>query len=140
MFQVKELSNFSKVSPDTIRHYTRIGLLRPARNPENGYCQYSFSDSKRLDFIRKAKNLGYSLKEIKQIISESQRGESPCPIVRDLIVHRIKENRARLEELMELQVRMEQALASWDHMPNGVPDGNSICYLIESIGIHQSST
>ncbi len=139
IYQVKELAELCKVPPDTIRHYTRIGLLRPARNPENGYCQYTFSDSKRLDFIRKAKSLGYSLKEIEHIIGESQKGNSPCPLVRDLIHHRIHENRVHLEELMELQVRMEQALASWANMPNGIPDGNSICHLIESIGINQGS-
>ncbi|MGR9073015.1 MAG: MerR family transcriptional regulator [Gammaproteobacteria bacterium] len=140
LYQVKELSVLCKVSPDTIRHYTRIGLLQPTRNPENGYCQYTRKDSKKLDFIRKAKSLGYSLKEIEHILIESQKGKSPCPLVRDLISHRIQENRARLEELMELQLRMEKALKKWTAMPDGVPDGNSICHLIETIDINRNST
>jgi MerR family transcriptional regulator, Zn(II)-responsive regulator of zntA len=137
LYQVKELANLCSVPPDTIRHYTRIGLLRPARDPVNGYRQYTQSDSKRLGFIRTAKSLGYSLKEIEHILAESQKGKSPCPLVRDLIGHRIQVNRARLEQLMELQVRMEQALKSWKKMPDGVPNGDSICHLIESVGNKQ---
>ncbi len=37
LYRVNELAKFCDVSPDTIRHYTRIGLLKPSRNPENGY-------------------------------------------------------------------------------------------------------
>lgn len=133
LYRVKELAKLCQVPPDTIRHYTRIGLLQPTRDPVNGYRQYTVSDSKRLDFIRKAKNLGFSLKEIEHILAESQKGKSPCPLVRDLIRQRIQANRARLDHLLELQERMERALASWDHMPDGIPDGDSVCYLIESV-------
>lgn len=140
MYQVKELADFCHVTPDTIRHYTRIGLLSPSRDPVSGYRQYTQNDSKRLDFIRTAKSLGYSLKEIEHILAESRKGKSPCPLVRDLISHRIQANRARLEQLMELQIRMEKSLTSWKNMPDGVPDGDSICHLIESVGIHQGST
>lgn len=133
LYQVKELANLCKVPADTVRHYTRIGLLRPDRDPVNGYYKYRHSDSKRLDFIKKAKKLGYSLKEIEHILAESRKGKSPCPMVRELISRRIRENRAHLEQLMELQIRMEHALASWEKMPDGVPDGISICHLIETV-------
>ena len=46
---------------------------------------------------------------------------------------RIDENRQRLDELLALQVRMEQALKKWGDMPDGVPDGHSVCHLIESV-------
>jgi DNA-binding transcriptional MerR regulator len=139
MYQVKELAKLCKVPVDTVRHYTRIGLLSPERDPVNGYHKYRLSDSKRLDFIKKAKKLGYSLKEIEHILAESRKGKSPCPLVRELISQRIRENRLHLEQLMELQVRMEQALASWEKMPDGVPDGNSICHLIEFVDLNKDS-
>ena len=132
LYRVNELAKLCDVPPDTIRHYTRIGLLNPSRNPENGYRQYTINDSKRLDFIMKAKTLGFSLKEIEHILSESRKKQSPCPLVRDLIAKRISINRARLEHLMELQKRMEQAVKIWSKLPDGIPDGNSICYLIET--------
>lgn len=140
LYQVKDLSKLCKVPADTIRHYTRIGLLRPDRDPVNGYCKYRVSDSIRLNFIRMAKSLGYTLKEIEHILAESRKGKSPCPTVREMISQRIQENRARLEQLMELQVRMEDALAQWEKMPDRMPNGDSICHLIEYMGIYQSST
>ncbi|MGY6277273.1 MerR family transcriptional regulator [Methylomonas sp. MgM2] len=136
-YQVKQLAELCNVPADTVRHYTRIGLLKPDRNPDNGYYKYRVGDSKRLDFIMKAKSLGYSLKEIEQILAESRKGKSPCPLVRELISRRIQDNRAHLEQLMELQIRMENALTSWKKMPNGIPDGNSICHLIESTEINK---
>ena len=133
LYQVKELANLCRVPADTVRHYTRIGLLRPDRDPVNGYYKYHPSDSKRLEFIKKAKSLGFSLKEIEHILAESRKGTSPCPMVRELISQRIVDNREHLEQLMELQIRMENALESWKKMPDGAPDGISICHLIESV-------
>lgn len=140
LIQVKDLAQICNVSPDTVRYYIRIGLLQPTRDPGNGYRQFTVSDTKRLDFIRKAKSLGYTLNEIKHILAESQKGNSPCPLVRELISHRIQANRARLEQLMELQARMEQALVSWSNMPDGAPSGNCVCQLIESISVNPEST
>ena len=140
LFQVKELAQYCNVPLDTVRHYTRIGLLEPSRDPVNGYRQFNTSDSIRLNFIRRAKTLGFSLNEIKRILTECQKGKSPCPMVRDLINKRIKTNRARLEQLMELQIRMEQALSDWATMSDGIPGEHSICQLIESFGMNHDST
>lgn len=140
LFQVKELAQLCNVHPDTIRHYSRIGLLQPTRDPGNGYRQFTVSDTKQLNFIKSAQKLGFTLNEIKHILAECQKGKSPCPMVRNLIDHRIKVNRVRLEQLMELQIRMEQALADWAHMQDGTPGGDSICQLIESFGVNHGST
>lgn len=140
LYRVKELAKLCQVPPETIRHYSRIGLLRPQRDPTNGYRQYTVEDAKRLDFIRRAKSLGFSLREIEHILTESRKGKSPCPLVRDLIGRRIRTNRIHLEQLMTLQVRMEKALKSWEKMPDGIPDGYSICHLIESFGIDRMTS
>jgi MerR family transcriptional regulator, Zn(II)-responsive regulator of zntA len=139
LFQVKDLAHHCNVSPDTVRHYTKIGLLEPTLNPVNGYRQFNTDDSIRLNFIRRAKTLGFSLNEIKRILTEYEKGKSPCPMVRDLIYKRIKVNRARLEQLMELQIRMEQALSDWTTMSDGIPGEHSICQLIESFGYSHDS-
>lgn len=132
MMTVLELARKSGVSPHVVRYYTRLGLLRPLSNPQNGYRMFTEPDVARLKFIRKAQSLGFTLKEITQIFKESSRGESPCPNVRRIIERRIEENREALNELMKLQTRMEQALVRWSKMPDGVPDGNTVCHLIES--------
>ncbi len=132
MLTVSELANRSGATPHAVRYYTRKGLLRPDKNPHNGYHQYRVSEVTWLRFIRQAKGLGYTLNEIKAIMHDSDHEQSPCPRVREILQRRIVENRIKLEELMSLQTRMEQALLEWADMPDGVPDGHSVCHLIES--------
>lgn len=133
MLTVSELSKVTQTTPDAIRHYVRIGLLIPSRDPVNGYKQFRDDDIKKTKFIRRAKGLGFTLSDIKTIFNHSNDGQSPCPAVRDIIIQRIDENRSRLAELNRLQHRMDDALEKWQSMPDGEPDGEAICHLIESV-------
>jgi DNA-binding transcriptional MerR regulator len=130
---VLELARKSDVEDHVIRYYARIGLLHPTYHSRNGYKIFADSDVARVRFVRRAQSLGYTLKEIAQIFEESLRGKSPCPRVREIIKRRIKENRDKLDALVQLQTRMERALAQWSKMPDGVPDGTMVCHLIESV-------
>ena len=132
MLTVTELANRSGATPHVVRYYTRMGLLRPERNPGNGYRLYEYREVGWLRFIRQAKRLGYTLKEIREIMHDADQDKSPCPRVREILLRHIDENRRQLEELVALQTRMEQALEQWADMPDGVPDGHSVCHLIES--------
>ena len=132
MLTVTELANRSGATPHAVRYYTRMGLLQPERNPDNGYHLYKPRDIDGLRFIRQAKRLGYTLNEIKVIVHDADKGKSPCPRVRKILQRHIVENRRHLEELMALQTRMENALLDWADKPDGVPDGHSVCHLIES--------
>lgn len=140
MFTVSELAGRAEVTPDTVRHYVHIGMLRPERNPHNGYKLFSDVDVTRLRFIRQAQGLGFTLAEIAEILGHSTNGNSPCPQVREVMQRRIVENKAKLKELNTLQKRMEDALKRWETMPNGQPDGDSVCHLIESITLMESNT
>ncbi len=131
--KVNELSKLTQVTPAAIRHYVRIGLLHPKRNPVNDYQLFSDGDVKRVNFIRQAKGLGFSLNDIQEIFKHGSRGQSPCPTVRKLIDQRIDNNRIRLAELNTLTRRMKEALEKWKNMPDGEPNGDEICHLIETV-------
>jgi len=133
MLTANILAKQSDVSLYTVRHYTRIGLLRPSRNSQNNYKVYQSSDVARVRFIQAAKNLGFSLSDVADILDEAKHGNSPCPIVRDIIVSRIEENRHKIKEMQKLQRKMENALKDWSKMENSMPTGDSVCHLIESI-------
>jgi DNA-binding transcriptional MerR regulator len=128
---VKELAERTGVSGEVVRYYTRLGLLRPARDTANRYRRYSRADLLRLNFIRRAKTLGYTLGEIRRILRASDRRQSPCPQVREIILRRIARNKTHMEEAMALQKRMERAARLWQTMPDAVPIGDSVCHLIE---------
>lgn len=132
MFTVNQLAIQSNAPAHVVRYYARIGLIQPTTQQQNGYRLFASQDATRLRFIRMAKLLGFTLNEIKQITQHADSAESPCEEVRKIIQNRILENRAKINEMMKLQARMEMALAQWKLMPDGVPDGSSVCHLIES--------
>lgn len=117
----------------TVRYYTRIGLLKPSRQPSNNYKIYKPSDATRLRFIVAAKELGFTLAEISEILDEAKHGNSPCPMVREIVERRLEENRRKIEELKGLQKKMKRALADWSEMQDAMPNGDSVCHLIESV-------
>ncbi|EMP54784.1 MerR family transcriptional regulator [Marinobacter santoriniensis NKSG1] len=129
--KVKEIADAAGVKPDTVRFYTREGLLNPARNPENNYQQYGADDLRRLRFARKARQLGFSLPEIRDILGEADENHSPCPMVREVFERRLADVEREIRELEQLRQRMQNALSAWKQMPDGTPDGHTICRLIE---------
>lgn len=132
---VSELAKRAGVTADTVRHYTRSGLLVPTRDESNGYNCYSNDGLARLLFVRKARRLGFSLGDVRDILRESTHGHSPCPLVRKIMEQRLRETRHGLQDLEKLQARMEHAAALWASMPNGIPDGKAVCHLIEAIAM-----
>ena len=91
MLTVTGLARRSGATPHAVRYYTRMGLLRPERDPDNGYRLYKPREVNWLRFTRQAKQLGYTLNEIKAIMHDADRGQSPCPRVREILQRRIVE-------------------------------------------------
>lgn len=138
MMTAAVLARKTNVPLFTIRYYTKIGLLKPSRDLRNGYKQYKQSDKDRLAFINAAKELGFTLSEIEEILDHAAHSNSPCPMVRDVVEKRIIENREKIKEMKRLQKRLESAAEMWKSMKNSTPDGHSVCRLIESFA--ESST
>lgn len=132
MITASVLAKMTDVPVFTVRHYTRIGLLSPVRNSVNGYKMYRPSDVERLNFITSAKELGFTLAEIAEILDHAAHRDTPCPMVREIVDKRIEENRQRIAELKRLQKRLEKAADLWSGMNNSIPNGHSVCQLIET--------
>jgi DNA-binding transcriptional MerR regulator len=132
MMTAAVLARETEVPLFTVRYYTRIGLLKPGRDLRKGYKIYKPSDKQRLRFINSAKELGFTLAEIEEILDHAAHNNSPCPMVRDIVEQRIEENKAKIRELKKLQTRLEKAAYKWRSMKNSSPDGHSVCRLIES--------
>ncbi|WP_434952687.1 MerR family transcriptional regulator [Shewanella sp. HL-SH4] len=65
--KVNQLANELSITADTVRFYTRIGLLNPNKSPVNGYKIYNGEDKSRMQFILSARKLDFSVDEIKVI-------------------------------------------------------------------------
>ncbi len=133
MLTVNQLAQAAAVPAHVVRYYVRIGLIAPARQQENGYRLFSRAEVDRVRFIRMAKRLGFTLNEIRHILSRAANGELPCDDVRMMLAAHIEENRRKIEELEALQRRMESAHSLWQWMPEVELDGDTICPLIESL-------
>ena len=130
--RIGELAKLGQVSKDTVRYYVELGLLLAGKNPDNGYQEFSPAMANRLQFIKTAQRLGFKLEEITDIFRSAEQSESPCANVRDIIQRRIIQTRQQILDLERLCQRMESALTAWENLPDGVPNGNSVCRLIES--------
>jgi MerR family Zn(II)-responsive transcriptional regulator of zntA len=121
------------VTADTLRHYLRVGLVRPEGQSANGYRRFSERTVARLRFIRAALSLGFTLADAAEMIVLSEQGGLPCPRARSLLVDRIAQQQPRIDAMAELYRRMKRALKDWQTMPDGVPDGHAVCGLIEGV-------
>lgn len=130
---VKELAKQAGVPAHVIRYYTQVNLLKPKRDPNNRYREYAASDVYRVRFVRRAKRLGFTLRDVNAILRDADAGKAPCPDVREIIRLRARENHERLEELQRLQARVDEAVAMWERMPDLPPDHDSLCHLIDAV-------
>ncbi|MGB0133254.1 MerR family transcriptional regulator [Dokdonella sp.] len=74
-FAIGQLASAAGVGIDTVRYYERSGLLKPAERSPSGYRKYGDSELDRLNFIRGAQHLGFSLGEIGELLAISSRGD-----------------------------------------------------------------
>lgn len=126
--KIGEVSKLSGVGVEALRFYERGGLLgRPARTA-GGYRVFDAEVLERLDFIKRAQALGFSLDEIKQVIVEKHAGQSPCAAVREIVRRRLHELDERMRELKRYRKELAATLAVWDEA--GDAEGH-VCGLIE---------
>lgn len=130
--KVAELAQRLAVTPDTVRFYTRNGFLKPEKNSQNGYREYGEGDYRRLRFILSARQLGFSVDDISQLLGEADAGKAPCPVARQLIERRLHEVEQRFEDTARLLERMRAAAKEWRQQPDHKPTGQMICHLIEN--------
>lgn len=130
---VTALAREADTTAETVRHYTDLGLLRPSRNPDNGYRVYGRDDLQRLRFALSARSLGFTLSDIATLVNAADAGGSPCPQTRALIEERLAEVEQQIAELQQLSSRMREAMNRWATQPDCKPgDDAHICALIES--------
>ncbi len=100
--KIGELAKCAKVNIDTIRYYERRQLLPPPDRTMSGYRDYSEGDVKRLLFIVHAKELGFTLEEIRELLS-LHTGKTDCSQVQRIAKNKAREIASRIENLSRIQ-------------------------------------
>ena len=109
-----ELADLAGVSRDTLRHYERKGILaRPLRG-HNGYRKYPREALQRVQLVRRALSVGFTLDELAKVLKVRDEGGAPCEEVRRLAAQKLVNVRDQLRELIELRDDLQQTLKDWD--------------------------
>jgi MerR family mercuric resistance operon transcriptional regulator len=103
---IGQVANRAGVGIETVRFYEREGLLEEPARKESGYRQYEDDVVARLRFIKRAKELGFSLKEIKELLALRVDPTTTCAEVRSKAQAKV----ADIEEKIETLQRMKKAL------------------------------
>ena len=98
-----ELAKQANVNVETLRYYERHGLLKPDYRKSSGYRVFTEESLKRLKFIRQAKDLGFSLKEIKELLGLKTRSVKSCDRVRLKAISKLKEVQEKIKNLIQLE-------------------------------------
>ena len=127
-FPIGVLSRQSGVNIEAVRYYERAGLLpKPARS-HAGYRLYQPGDVERLNFIRRARDLGFSLDEIRRLLDMADGKSRSCRRVHDIAVEHLAEVRTKIGDLQ----RMERVLGT---MVKACAQGTMpACPLLEALG------
>lgn len=105
---IGRLANLVGVNVETIRYYQRIGLIDEPAAPLTGYRQYPVKTAETITFIKRAKRLGFSLKEIAELL---QIGDGNCDDVRTRA--EIKRNKIdeQIRDLQSLRDTLDQLIS-----------------------------
>ena len=108
MYRIGELAKRCEVTADTIRFYEKSGLLAPASRNESGYRLYSERDQAKVLFIRRAKNIGFTLQEISELLSiRVDPHQHTCGQVKIIADDKIIELEERIKELKRFQLSLK---------------------------------
>ncbi len=130
--KVQEVAKHLGVTPDTVRYYVRIGVASPERDPANGYRRFGRRDLTNLRFCIHARQLGFSLDEILEILGQAHHGNTPCPRVREIVGARMQDIERQFAEMQQLYERIQRAAKAWETMPDGEPTSHMVCHLVET--------
>jgi DNA-binding transcriptional MerR regulator len=103
---IGRLAKLAGVKPDTIRFYERSGLLPKPSRTASGYRVYNDSALNQLRFIRKAQSLGFTLDEIRRIMSLRGQGKETCRCVIAIAEATLSETETKLNELREFRDKL----------------------------------
>ena len=115
--RIGEMAARAGLNPKTLRFYESMGLLPFPSREANGYRRYPAETVELLSFVKQAQGLGFTLEEIKEILSIRRRGEVPCVHVRSLLQAKAAELDRKLADLVTLRRRIRRSLAEWGRRP-----------------------
>ena len=121
---IGQLAQAADVNVETIRYYQRIKLINEPLKPQSGYRQYDMEIINRIHFIKRAQKLGFSLKEIADLL---EMGDGHCADVRKRAEEKRDMITKQIEDLTNLRSTLDNLIHSCDSA------GDTHCPIVETL-------
>ena len=126
MYRIGELAKLANVTPDTIRYYEKQQMIDHEVRTEGGFRLYTDNDLQRLRFIRYARQLGFTLESIRELLSiRIDPAHHTCQESKSIV-------QARLDEVQELQT-MQRSLQRLNDACCGTAHSSIYCSILEAL-------
>lgn len=117
---IGQAAKISGVNAKLIRHYESIGIIPKASRSDAGYRTYSEADVHILSFVKRSRTLGFSMKEIKKLVSLWRNKSRASSEVKNLAMKHIEEMELKIKELQEMVKTLKHLSKNChgDHRPD----------------------
>ena len=109
-YTISQLANKADIPTTTVRYYERIGLVEPENRSQGNYRLYSGESLNKLKFIRAAQAIGFTLEDVKALLSDDDGDIPTCGSVQSLIEERLADIEQRLKNLRHVRKVLNNAL------------------------------
>ena len=108
---IGDLSRLTGVNVETIRYYEKIKMLPAPSRTAGGHRIYGPNETRILRFIRRGRELGFTLEEIRALLDLGGRGKASCAEVREIAKHHLEDIRAKINDLKKLERLLSKTIA-----------------------------
>jgi Cu(I)-responsive transcriptional regulator len=126
--RIGELARATGTKSETIRYYEREGILPAADRTDSNYRDYSEEHLATLTFVRRARELGFSVAQVRELLALSDHEDKPCEDVDQLVRQQLGEIDNKIADLTALRDELGQVLRSCQ------ADRIGECRIVESLG------
>jgi MerR family mercuric resistance operon transcriptional regulator len=109
--QRAELARRTGCNPETVRYYEKVGLLPEPPRTRSGYRSYDTMYERRLRFVLRARELGFSLDEIRALLRLVDERDQPCAAARDVAATHLADVRAKIADLRRMERVLQDVVA-----------------------------
>jgi len=115
---IGQLAKSAAVNLETVRYYERIGLIAAPARTEGGHRTYDEEAIRHLAFVRRARDLGFSIHDIRALLTLAAPGRNSCAEVRNVASAHLVNVRTKLADLAKLEAILSATIAKYGDHPS----------------------
>ena len=105
-FTIGQLARQTGTKAETIRYYEKISLLAAPMRSAGNYRCYSQADAQKLRFVRRSRELGFGIEQIRELMAFSGQGERDCAMVDNVVKAHVQEIDGKIRDLEKLRMEL----------------------------------